>query len=261
MRGFMRLCAARNTSAGRSPSGKEGMPVAPATLILLRHGESQWNRENRFTGWTDVPLTVRGRQEADRAGDALRAAGLMPDRVFTSVMTRCVHTVWRVLDRLDRSWTPVEKSWRLNERHYGALQGLNKDDAARIMGEETVRLWRKSFSGIPPADAEAPAQLRRDLRYRRVALADLPATESLEMTLRRVMPYWHHVVVPQLRCGSTVLIVAHGNTLRALTAFLNGMPHDSVAQLHIPTGVPVVYEMDTAAQVVCRYVLNIKKKE
>ncbi|RPD93184.1 2,3-bisphosphoglycerate-dependent phosphoglycerate mutase [Candidatus Pantoea deserta] len=233
--------------------------MAPSTLVLLRHGESQWNQENRFTGWTDVPLTDRGRQEADRAGDALRAAGLLPDRVFTSVMMRCVHTVWRILDRLDRSWTPVEKNWRLNERHYGALQGLNKDEAARLMGAETVRLWRKSFSGIPPADAEAPAQLRRDRRYCRVALTDLPSAESLEMTLRRVMPYWQHVVVPRMLCGGTVLIVAHGNTLRALTAFLHGMTHDSVTQLHIPNGVPAVYEMDAAAQVVSRYVLNMKK--
>lgn len=259
MRGFMRLCAARNRSTGRPAAGTGAQSLAPSTLILLRHGESQWNRENRFTGWTDVPLTDRGRQEADRAGDVLRDAGLLPDRVFTSVMTRCVHTVWRVLDRLGRSWTPVDKHWRLNERHYGALQGLNKEAAARMMGAETVRLWRKSFSGIPPADAGAPAQLRRDPRYSRVALADLPATESLEMTLRRVMPYWQHAVMPQILCGSTVLVVAHGNTLRALATFLDGMPHDSLAQLHIPTGVPAVYQMDAAAQVVSRYVLNIKK--
>ncbi|MBK5017180.1 2,3-diphosphoglycerate-dependent phosphoglycerate mutase [Pantoea sp. S62] len=231
--------------------------MTDSTLILLRHGESLWNRENRFTGWTDVPLTERGCREADRAGRLLRDAGLRPDWVSTSVMTRCVHTVWRVLDQLDRSWVPVNKTWRLNERHYGALQGLNKDETARQMGEERVRHWRKSFRGIPPADAEAPARLHRDPRYRRVALSDLPATESLEMTLRRVMPYWQHAVVPQLRPGRTVLLAAHGNSLRALMSFLNGMEEEAVAQLHVPTGVPAVYRMSADARVVSHGFINV----
>jgi len=174
------------------------------------------------------------------------------------VMNRCVHTAWRVLDRLDRSWTPVDKTWRLNERHYGALQGLNKDVAARLIGEDIVRHWRKSFSGIPPADAEAPGRLHRDPRYHRVTLSDLPATESLEMTLHRVMPYWQHVVVPQLRCGNTVLMVAHGNSLRALMSFLNGMEEEAVLSLHVPTGIPVVYEMDADAQAVSHHFMNLK---
>lgn len=224
--------------------------MAPSTLILLRHGESLWNQENRFTGWTDVPLTERGRQEADRAGDLLREVGLLPNCISTSVMTRSIHTVWRVLNQLDRSWLPVDKTWRLNERHYGALQGLNKDETACLMGEGKVHQWRKSFRGIPPADREAPGRLHQDPRYRHVALSDLPTTESLEMTIRRVLPYWRHVVVPQLKSGKTVLVVAHGNSLRALIMFLNGMEEEAVMHLHVPTGVPVVYEMDTDAHAV-----------
>jgi len=178
------------------------MPVVPATLILLRHGESQWNRENRFTGWTDVPLTVRGRQEADRAGDALRAAGLMPDRVFTSVMTRCVHTVWRVLDRLDRSWTPVEKSWRLNERHYGALQGLDKAETAAKYGDDQVKQWRRGFAITPPeldrSDERFPGH---DARYKSLTEAQLPTTESLALTIDRVIPYWNETILPRIKSG------------------------------------------------------------
>ncbi|WP_435930377.1 2,3-diphosphoglycerate-dependent phosphoglycerate mutase [Dryocola sp. BD613] len=230
--------------------------MTTSTLILLRHGESLWNRENRFTGWNDVPLTEKGRQEADRAGLLLREARLRPDCVSTSVLTRCVHTVWQVLVQLDRSWLPVDKTWRLNERHYGALQGLNKDEAARMMGEEKVRQWRKSFLGIPPADFMAPARLHQDPRYWQVALSDLPATESLEMTIRRVLPYWRRVVMPQLQHGKTVLIVGHGNSLRALIMYLNGMTEEDVMRLHVPTGVPVIYEMNTDAYAVSHHFLT-----
>ncbi|WP_173636033.1 2,3-bisphosphoglycerate-dependent phosphoglycerate mutase [Paramixta manurensis] len=226
--------------------------MAPSKLVLLRHGESVWNLENRFTGWTDVPLTEKGQREADKAGILLREAGLLPDCVSTSLLVRCIHTVWRVLDQLDRSWLPVDTTWRLNERHYGALQGLNKEETARLMGEDIVNQWRKSFRGIPPADPESPARLHQDARYRNVALRDLPSTESLEMTIRRVLPWWRHVVVPQLQSGKTVLIVAHRNSLRALIMFLNGMDEEAVSHLHVPTGVPMVYEMEQGGWRPCR---------
>lgn len=224
-----------------------------ARLILLRHGESLWNKENRFTGWVDVPLTEKGKQEADTAGKQIFKAGLFPDFVCTSLMTRCIHTLWRVLNQLDCSWLPVDKTWRLNERHYGALQGLNKEETAQLMGNEQVHLWRKSYREIPPPDRDAPARLHQEPRYRHVALSDLPMTESLEMTIRRVLPYWQNVLVPQLRSGKTVLIVAHGNSLRALIMFLKGMGENEVINLSVPTGIPVVYELDEEAHVVAEY--------
>ncbi|WP_313689005.1 2,3-bisphosphoglycerate-dependent phosphoglycerate mutase [Pantoea sp.] len=227
-----------------------------STLILLRHGESQWNLENRYTGWTDVPLTPQGYLEAERAGALIRKASLMPDFVCSSVMTRCIHTSWRVLDQLDRAWLPVDKTWRLNERHYGALQGLNKAATVDTLGEENVFRWRRTLHGVPPVDEEAPARLQTDPRYRHIALHDLPAGESLFMTLHRVLPYWQQVVVPELRAGKTVLIVAHANSLRALMTFLEKLSDEAITRLHVPTGVPIVYSMDSAANVVTQRVLT-----
>lgn len=232
--------------------------MAASTLILLRHGESQWNLENRFTGWVDVPLTLQGQFEAIRAGQLLKSANIIPDIVCSSVLRRCIHTTWLVLDQMDRSWLPVEKTWRLNERHYGALQGLNKDETAERLGAAEVHYWRKSFKGIPPLDFEAPGQLHRDPRYRHVALSDLPSGESLEMTIRRVKPWWDHFVVPQLRCGKTVLIIAHRNSLRALIMYLNQMDEQSVAQLQVPTGEPMIYQMNDEAEVVSHQTITFE---
>lgn len=237
--------------------------MKPSTLILLRHGESQWNLENRFTGWVDVPLTLTGQIEAQRAGAQLKNTGMLPDVVFSSLLTRCIHTAWRVLDQLDRAWLPVEKTWRLNERHYGALQGLNKAETAIRLGEDRVNHWRKSFRGIPPADYDAPATLHGDPRYRHVMLPDLPFGESLEMTIMRVLPWWENVAVPHLLRGQTVLVIAHRNSLRALMMFLTGMSEEKVAKLQVPTGVPIVYDMDENARVITSRLLeeHLDKRE
>lgn len=227
-----------------------------STLILLRHGESLWNLENRFTGWVDVPLTFRGQLEAIRAGRLLKNANIIPEVVCSSVLTRCIHSTWQVLDQLDCSWLPVEKTWRLNERHYGSLQGLNKDETARKLGEAQVQYWRKSFKGIPPPDFDAPGILHREPRYRRIALSDLPSGESLEMTIRRIMPWWEHFVVPHLLCGKTVLIVAHRNSLRALIMFINQMDDEAVVHLKIPTGEPMIYQMKDGVKVISYEMLS-----
>ncbi|WP_034949643.1 2,3-bisphosphoglycerate-dependent phosphoglycerate mutase [Erwinia oleae] len=227
-----------------------------STLILLRHGESLWNHENRFTGWTDVPLTPAGRQEANRAGVLLREAGIFPDFACSSVLTRTIHTLWTVLDQIDRAWIPAEMSWRLNERHYGALQGLNKAETTLRLGEERVRTWRKTFTGVPPADVDAPARLQQTARYRNIALADLPTAESLAMTIERVLVYWQQGVVPHLLAGKTVLVVSHKNALRALIKFLNGLDDEAVTHLRVPTGVPLVYQMDPSLTVLTQRVLT-----
>lgn len=220
--------------------------MTQSTLILLRHGESLWNHENRFTGWSDVPLTERGLREADSAGELLMGAGIFPDRVSTSVLTRSIHTVWRVLEKLNRSWVPVDKTWRLNERHYGSLQGFSKAETTHELGEELVRGWRRTYKGIPPEDSDSPANLRQDPRYKNVGLADLPATESLEMTLLRVIPYWKHVVENQLLHNQTVLVVSHGNTLRALMKHLGQVSEEELPELHVPTGIPMLFDVSRA---------------
>lgn len=225
-------------------------------IVLLRHGESLWNRQNRFTGWTDVPLTDRGKREAALAGQLIKKSGLKIDAACTSVLTRTIHSLWLALDELGRQWLPVDKSWRLNERHYGALQGLNKDLAARQFGEEQVYFWRKSFRAIPPLLVDSPNQLHLDARYHNVALSDLPMGESLEMTVRRVLPYWHHVIIPRIRAGETLLLVGHGNTLRALITFLDQLDENAVMQLHVPTGRPIIYIMDDHLEVIRHHVLE-----
>lgn len=215
------------------------------TLVILRHGQSEWNRENRFTGWTDVDLTAQGIEEGRRAGRFLREAGFSFDVAYTSLLKRAIRTLWLVLEELDMLWLPVEKAWRLNERHYGALQGLDKAEMVDRFGKEQVFLWRRSYSAQPPPLApDDPRHPRFDPRYAQVDPADLPATESLENTLARVLPCWQRVIVPRLQAGERVLVVAHGNSLRALIKYLDGIPDQDVAGLSIPTGIPILYKLN-----------------
>jgi 2,3-bisphosphoglycerate-dependent phosphoglycerate mutase len=215
------------------------------TLVLLRHGESDWNRENRFTGWTDVDLSEAGIAEAHAAGRLLREGGFDFDLAFTSVLRRAIRTLWICLDELDRMWLPVEHSWRLNERHYGALQGLNKAETAAEYGDEQVHLWRRSYDipppPLPPGDERDPG---RDPRYAGLSPAELPRAESLKDTVARFLPAWHELIVPEVRAGRRVLIAAHGNSLRALVKYLDGISDEEIPGLNIPTGVPLVYELD-----------------
>lgn len=224
-------------------------------LILVRHGQSLWNLENLFTGWTDVDLTEQGRNEAAQAGRELLKERLEVGVAFTSVLKRAIRTLWIMLDEMDRMWVPVERSWRLNERHYGALQGLNKAQTVAQHGEAQVKVWRRSYDiPPPPLEAEDPRHPRFDPRYTGVAAHDLPATESLKDTLARVLPYWHARVAPELRSGHNVLVVAHGNSLRALVKMLDGMSESEIVELNIPTGVPLLYELDAHLRPqTCRY--------
>ena len=226
-------------------------------LILLRHGESEWNRDNRFTGWTDVDLSQRGIQEAHRAASLLRKAGYGFDVAYTSVLKRAIRTLWIVLDDLDTLWLPVYRSWRLNERHYGALQGLSKQETAHEFGEEQVMLWRRSYTVQPPALARDDVRHPRfDPRYALLRPEDLPTTESLKDTLERVLPYWHDTIVPELVRGQKVLVAAHGNSLRALVKHLDRIPDQDIPEVNIPTGVPLVYELDRELKVRKRYYLE-----
>ncbi len=214
-------------------------------LVLLRHGESVWNRENRFTGWTDVDLTEQGRTEARSAGGRLKEAGFSFDAAFTSVLKRAIRTLWIVLDEMDLMWVPVFYSWRLNERMYGALQGLNKAETAKKYGEEQVHLWRRSYDVRPdplePADPRYPGN---DPRYADLKPGDLPTTESLKDTIERFLPYWHDTIAPAVRSGRRVIISAHGNSLRGLVKYLDHIPDQEIAGLNIPTGIPLIYELD-----------------
>ncbi len=223
-------------------------------IVLLRHGESTWNRENRFTGWTDVPLSPQGEEEAARAGDLLRAEGFRFDRAYTSVLRRAVHTLDIVLRRLDASWIPVEKTWRLNEKHYGALQGLNKAETAARYGEEQVHRWRRSYD-VPPAplDEEDPRNPRLDPRYASVPPAELPLTEALRDTLARTLPYWQCVILPALVHADTLLVVAHGNSLRGIVKHLKQIPDDQIAALNLPTAAPYVFVFDDRLRLVRDY--------
>lgn len=225
-------------------------------LVLVRHGQSQWNLENRFTGWTDVDLSERGLHEAQQAGRLLRTNGFQLDRAFTSVLKRAIRTLWIILDETDQMWIPTEKAWELNERHYGALQGLNKAEIGQQYGQEQLKLWRRSYATRPPAlDADDPRHPRFDPRYNTLPRDLLPATESLEDTLKRVVPYWKRAIVPHLLRGQRVLIAAHGNSLRALIKFLDDIPDDEITELEIPTGIPLVYELDDNLRVLTHYYL------
>ena len=219
-------------------------------LVLIRHGESQWNMENRFTGWVDVALSDKGREEAKKAGQTLKKEG------YTSVLKRAIHTLWTVLDELDQAWIPVHRSWRLNERHYGALAGLNKSETAAKHGEEQVKIWRRSFDIPPPAlEASDPMHPRHDPRYAELDPRVLPGTESLKLTIERVLPYWHDVLVPTIRSGKRVVIAAHGNSLRALIKYLDELSDDAIVALNVPTAVPLVYELDANMRPIKNYYL------
>lgn len=215
------------------------------TLVLLRHSESTWNKENRFTGWTDVPLTERGHQEASEAGRTLLQEGYGFDVAFTSVLKRAIKTLWLVLEEMDLMWIPVYRDWRLNERHYGALQGLNKEETAARHGLEQTKLWRRSYDIPPPAlTLDDPRHPRHDPRYARLAATELPLTECLKDTVQRFLPYWHSTIAPVIRAGERVLISAHGNSLRALVKYLDAIPDNDIVDLNIPTGIPLVYELE-----------------
>jgi len=215
------------------------------TLVLLRHGESTWNRENRFTGWTDVDLTERGVAEARRAGQQLGEEGLRFDVAYTSVLKRAIRTLWIVLDELDQMWIPVHRSWRLNERHYGALQGLNKAETARKYGDQQVLVWRRSYDTPPPAlDSSDERFPGSEPRYADLDPRDIPLTECLEDTVARFLPFWHETIAPDVRAGKRVIIAAHGNSLRALVKYLDDVSDEDIVSLNIPTGVPLVYELD-----------------
>ncbi len=226
-------------------------------VILLRHGESVWNKENRFTGWTDVGLSDKGVEEAKRAGQLLRDAGFAFDLAHTSVLKRAIKTLWLALEQLDAMWIPVLNSWRLNERHYGALQGLNKAETAAKFGDAQVLAWRRSYDVPPPAlaadDARYPGN---DPRYRGLAAGQLPLTECLKDTVARVLPYWNEAIAPDIRAGKRVLVAAHGNSLRALVKYLDGVSDADIVGLNIPTGVPLVYELDDALKPLRHYYLG-----
>lgn len=214
------------------------------TLILLRHGNSTWNQKNLFTGWVDVRLSEQGVAEATRAGELLADSGLKPDVLYTSVLTRAIQTANIALDRADRAWIPVKRSWRLNERHYGALQGKDKAQTLDEFGAEQFQLWRRSFDvPPPPLDDSSEFSQAHDERYAGLG-DDLPRTESLKLVIDRMLPYWHSDIVPDVRSAKTVLITAHGNSLRALVKHLNGISDDDIAELNIPTGIPLVYRLD-----------------
>jgi 2,3-bisphosphoglycerate-dependent phosphoglycerate mutase len=226
-------------------------------VVLLRHGESTWNKENRFTGWHDVDLTERGREEAREAGRLLKEGGYVFDVAFTSVLKRAIKTLGIALDTLDQLWIPVTKSWKLNERHYGALQGLNKAETAAKHGEAQTKIWRRSFDVPPPPltidDERHPS---RDPRYRTLKPGELPLTESLKDTIARFMPYWHETIAPTIRSGSRVVIAAHGNSLRALVKDLDDIPESEIVELNIPTGIPLVYELDAELRPLRHYYLG-----
>jgi 2,3-bisphosphoglycerate-dependent phosphoglycerate mutase len=222
----------------------------PSKLILVRHGQSQWNLENRFTGWIDVDLSDAGRREAESAGRELLRRKLSVDIAFTSVLKRAIRTLWIMLDVTDQMWVPVKRTWRLNERHYGALQGLNKAETAAKYGEKQVHVWRRSYGTLPPPlDADDRQHPRFDRRYADIAADELPSCESLETTLKRVLPYWQSDIAPELKAGRTVLVAAHGNSLRALVKYLDKISDRDIVDLNIPTGMPLLYELDDALRV------------
>jgi 2,3-bisphosphoglycerate-dependent phosphoglycerate mutase len=226
-------------------------------LVLLRHGESEWNRDNRFTGWTDVDLTEKGVAEARRAGRQLVEAGFAFDFAHTSVLKRAIRTLWLVLDEMDLMWIPVQRSWRLNERHYGALQGLNKAETTAKFGDDQVLTWRRSYDAPPPSLDESSEHFPgHDPRYGSLTDAELPRAECLKDTVERFLPYWKETVAPQVMSGSRVLIAAHGNSLRALVKYLDGVSDEDIVGLNIPTGVPLVYELDEALKPIKSFFLG-----
>jgi 2,3-bisphosphoglycerate-dependent phosphoglycerate mutase len=230
-------------------------------LVLIRHGESTWNKENRFTGWTDVDLSDKGRQEAREGGQVLKKEGYSFDVAYTSVLKRAIRTLWSVLDEMDLMWIPVHRTWRLNERHYGALQGLNKAETAAKFGDDQVKIWRRSYDIPPPVltpdDERFPGH---DPRYKNLAKEELPLTECLKDTVARFLPYWHETIAPAVKSGQKVLIAAHGNSLRALVKYLDNVSEQDIVELNIPTGMPLVYELDDNLKPLNRYYLGDPEK-
>ena len=226
-------------------------------LVLLRHGESTWNLENRFTGWVDVPLTDTGVAQAQQAGALLKEGGFEFDVAYTSVLRRAAWTLWHTLDKMDRTWLPVVNHWRLNERHYGALEGLNKAETARKYGDAQVLAWRRSYDTPPPAMAEDdPRSERADPRYAKLQAGQVPLTECLKDTVARVLPYWNETLAPAIAGGRRLLVVAHGNSMRALVKHLDGVSDDDIVALNIPNGIPLVYELDDALKPIRHYYLG-----
>ena len=226
-------------------------------VVLLRHGESQWNKENRFTGWTDVDLTDKGRSEAGNAGKLLKEEGYTFDLAYTSVLKRAIRTLWLALDQMDLMWIPVIRNWRLNERHYGALQGLNKADTAAKYGDDQVLVWRRSYDTPPPALEESDDRYPgKDPRYSDLSKDELPLTECLKDTVARFVPYWENTIAPSVKSGKKVLITAHGNSLRALVKYLDNVSDDEIVGLNIPTGIPLVYELDDDLKPIKHYYLG-----
>lgn len=226
-------------------------------LVLIRHGESTWNLENRFTGWTDVPLTPTGVEQAKQSGRLLKAEGYDFDVAYTSVLNRAIWTLWHALDQMDRTWLPVVKSWRLNERHYGGLQGLNKAETAKKYGDEQVLVWRRSYDVPPPVlDANDPRSERGDRRYADLDPSQVPLTECLKDTVARVLPYWNSELAPAIRSGKRVLIAAHGNSIRAMVKYLDNIADDAIVGVNIPNGIPLVYELDADLKPIKSYYLG-----
>ncbi len=230
-------------------------------LVLVRHGESDWNKQNRFTGWTDVDLSDQGREEAKEGGQVLKREGFTFDVAYTSVLKRAIRTLWMVLDEMDLMWIPVHRSWRLNERHYGALQGLNKAETADKFGEAQVKIWRRSYD-IPPPElsAEDPRYPGLDPRYAQLSKQELPLTECLKDTVARFLPLWHETIAPAVKDGKKVLIAAHGNSLRALIKYLDNVSEEAIVELNVPTGMPLVYELDAQLKPIRNYYLGDPEK-
>jgi 2,3-bisphosphoglycerate-dependent phosphoglycerate mutase len=226
-------------------------------LVLIRHGESTWNLENRFTGWTDVDLTPTGVEQAKQAGRLLKAEGYDFDVAYTSVLKRATRTLWHTLDELDRTWLPVIHSWRLNERHYGGLQGLNKAETAKKYGDEQVLVWRRSYgTPPPPLELNDPRSERGDVRYAKLAPEQVPLTECLKDTVARVLPFWNESMAPAIRAGRRLVVAAHGNSIRALVKYLDGISDDAIVGLNIPNGIPLVYELDDELRPLRHYYLG-----
>ncbi|WP_331828228.1 2,3-diphosphoglycerate-dependent phosphoglycerate mutase [Candidatus Blochmannia sp. SNP] len=226
-------------------------------LVLIRHGESQWNKENRFTGWVDIDLSEKGRTEAQCAGQTLKKNKFFFNYGYTSVLKRAIHTLWIILDQLDQAWLPIEKSWRLNERHYGTLQGLNKDEAVKKYGYETIQKWRRSFDVVPPNICEHNQFIAtNDNRYHDINTNELSKGESLALTLNRVIPYWNNSIFPHIKNNKNLIIVAHGNSIRAIIKFLNNLNESEIFQINVPTGVPLIYEFDKNTNLIQYYYLN-----
>jgi len=226
-------------------------------VVLLRHGQSQWNLENRFTGWHDVDLTDQGQEEARSAGQVLKENGFVFDKAYSSVLKRAIRTLWLALEELDQVWLPVRRNWRLNERHYGALQGLNKAETAEKHGEDQVLIWRRSYD-IPPPPMEKTDEgyAGNDIRYANMAEEDIPLTECLKDTVDRFLPYWHETIAPEIKAGQRIIIAAHGNSLRALVKYLDDLSEEEVLKLNIPTGMPLVYELDEDLKPIKSYYLG-----